>query len=76
MFSRGASSAGASSSSAGASAHVEMDEEAHVGEMEVDSSEPPSSTEESEDEVNLLARSNGTCTHARQQRVVLDSDDE
>ena len=39
---------------------------------EVDSSEP--STDESEDDVDLLSRANGS-SRARQQRVIIDDDD-
>ena len=40
---------------------------------EVDSSEP--STDESEDDVDLLSQANGSSRRARQQRVIIDDDD-
>ena len=52
---------------------VDKEEEAHVGGKEVDSSEP--STDESEDDVDLLSRANGSSRRARQQRVIIDDDD-
>ena len=45
------------------------EEEAQVGGKEVDSSEP--STDESEDDVDLLSRANGS-SRARQQRVIIE----